>query len=438
VSIVLPSARARICQVPFLFRAADCIDENGIFALSYGKRVSGVFARATPKAIVDQRGRLVRIPSGAILPSAGAGQPAVLLEPSSTNLCLRSEEFDAWGTVGSTTVTANATAAPDGRVTADLITCSAAGPASAARTQAVAFTGDGEKGVSIYLKVGNGAPTNILLQDDTAGITRRNVRVTWTDGVPSLTGVTGSGALYPVKALANGWYRVRISAASVVAANTNTLRLYVNNVSSGVTGDSVYAWGAQVENAAMPSSYIKTEGTTVTRSADALHFDVPALNPPRATSIYARFIEAGTRYSSVSSPRIVNISNSASADPRLILYGGSAGQIQAFHDNDVDASAVSVNTPAAARELGDVVEALATVSAAGAVSALARINGTESSGATSAAPASGFAAAWSDSRVYVNVSTGGGSSAGQAGYTHIAIADAVRTMDDLRALAGVG
>jgi len=39
----------------------------------------------------------------------------------------------------------------------------------------------------------------------------------------------------------------------VVAANSNSVRVYVNNVAAAVTGNSVYVWGAQAENATQPA-----------------------------------------------------------------------------------------------------------------------------------------------------------------------------------------
>ena len=180
-----------------------------------------------------------------------------------SNLALYSQEFDnaAWNTIGSTTITANTIVAPDGTTTADLITASAAGPASAGRTQTVTFTGDGEKTFSVYLKVGDGSVSTVAVFDSTAATMRHQVRVTWTAGVPSLTSLVGAGTLFPVQSVGDGWYRIAISATGVVAANSNSVRVYVNNVAAAVTGNSVYVWGAQAENAITPGTYTRSLAT---------------------------------------------------------------------------------------------------------------------------------------------------------------------------------
>ena len=180
-----------------------------------------------------------------------------------SNLALYSQDFDnaAWNAIGSTTITANTIVAPDGTTTADLITASAAGPASAGRSQTVTFTSDGEKTFSVYLKVGDGSVSTVAVFDSTAATMRHQVRVTWTAGVPSLTSLVGAGTLFPVQSVGNGWYRIAISATGVVAANSNSVRIYVNNVAAAVTGNSVYVWGAQAENAITPGTYTRSLAT---------------------------------------------------------------------------------------------------------------------------------------------------------------------------------
>jgi len=224
-----------------------------LVAVTGNTQVALASTTATCAVIIDNIS-VREVPGNHAIQATSASRPTL---QARANLLTYSEQFDnaVWNTVGSTTITANTIVAPDGTTTADLITASAAGPASAGRTQTVTFTGDGEKMFSVYLRVGDGSVSTVAVFDSTAATMRHQVRVTWTAGVPSLTSLVGAGTLFPVQSVGDGWYRIAISATGVVAANSNSVRVYVNNVAAAVTGNSVYVWGAQAENATTASTY---------------------------------------------------------------------------------------------------------------------------------------------------------------------------------------
>jgi hypothetical protein len=424
VSIVLPSARARIAQVPFLFRAADCIDENGIYALSYGKRVGGVFARSSPKTIVDQRGRVVRIPNGAVLPSVVDGSVALLMEPARENLCRWTEALDnaAWGKQTGTTVTPNAATAPDGTLSMDLVSHDGSIPGGSVN-QMVTFTGDGEKVVSWFIREGAGDTRNRLsIYDSTATTHRHLARVTWVAGVPVLSTIAGSGTLFTPHYVHSGIWRVSISALGVVAANTNRVYYYVADASAAV--GSGYAWGAQAHNAVVPSSYTRAEAATVTRAIDSLYFPVAAA-PLAERSVYVRLIEQGTIIGK--SSNVMSNRGSAST-PNLRVEVGSSGTYRVSHNNvSTDVNGSGGATPV----FGDAVEVRGVLYADGSTQAGIGINGgAEAAGSRTAA--NPLATDVVD-RVYVGL-TG----SAPVAPTHVLIVDSVRTIEDLRALAGVG
>lgn len=353
----------------------------------------------------------------------GASAPiqTLLLEPQRTNLCIRSEEFDAW-TQSSQTVTADSTTAPDGVATADTLTASAT---SGYTARTCTFTADGEKCLAVYLKQGTATINSVGIRDTTAALWRHLITVTWTAGVPALATISGAGTLYPVEALANGWYRISFSATGVVAANTNSVRIYGDyNAGTG----TVYAWGAQAENAIVPSSYIKTEGTTVTRSADSLYF--PFTAPPQAMTVYVRSVNVGA-YTTGSATRYVAIigPENATTDPRFALYVAGSGTLGALYD---DGPTQVTSTSGSTQVLGTIVEHLGQLSSDWKVTIARAYNGGAVTVGTQSA-SSGASVAWSSERLYLTNTANLPSLA----FTHVIVAAGEQTMATMRSLAGV-
>jgi hypothetical protein len=362
------------------------------------------------------------IPTGGTLPIR-----TLLLEPQRTNLCIRSEEFDTWTDSNTCNVSADAIAAPDGATTADLLTST---QIASLRRRSITFTADGEKCVAVFLKAGTSGRTVIRLRDGTAVVDRHQVRVTWTAGVPALSTATGAGTLYPVEALANGWYRILFSATGIVAANTNLFDVFPDDLAG--TG-TVYAWGAQAENAVVPSSYIPTTTATVTRNADSLYF--PFTAPPQAMTVYVRGVEQARPSSA--SPVDLGIvyigSGTSGVDPRFLMRRSTSGAgYLVSHDNGVTPTSTGLVGAAAVR--GDLIELRTVLASSGAVTIGASINnGAEATNGPSAAQA--LQAAWAGERIYLNSEASAG--VGQFAFTHVVVTTGEQTMDTMRQLAGV-
>jgi len=309
------------------------------------------------------------------------GDSYLLVEPTRTNLVTDSEDFSAWTTGGTIGVTGSK-ADPEGGTTAyELDSNDTAADLVYLLT---AFTGNAEKCGSLYFREGTSAAFDVGIYD-TAPAWRHQVRVTWTANVPALSTIAGGGTLYPIETLANGWFRMRFSAESVVAANTN--RMYIYPDPGGGLG-TVFVYGAQAENAIVPSSYIATVSGTAARNTET--FSVPFYGQPQAMSIYAKFLERGA-LAMVNDARIWTIGKTDDTAPRIFLYE-VGGKYSVIHDND--SSTVS-STAAAAVSDGEVAEVLCTIDASGSVQLTQSIDG----GAEAAAAASGnlaLATAWSD------------------------------------------
>jgi hypothetical protein len=175
-----------------------------------------------------------------------------------TNLWTWSEDLsNADWTLTSITLTANATAAPDGQTTADLVTTSTntaiVRHAVATITPGVAHT------ASIYLKRTTTDWMRIIVGDG----------IPATDGVQFYfninTGVTGSSATigsgWTVNSIGitdagNGWYRayINFTSATDTVAGLSIVTAFANNdVTRTVT--HYYAWGAMLNSGAL-STYV--------------------------------------------------------------------------------------------------------------------------------------------------------------------------------------
>ena len=186
----------------------------------------------------------------------------VLIEGQRTNLLTYSEQFDnaAWGVWGSgLVVTVNQIASPDGTSTADKLQCNNAG---GGLHQAQSIPSDAlSRTFSIFLKAGSSPTANIGLVY--SGGTEVNAQVSINFGTGVLSVVQGTPT-YGVVPHADGWFRVWIEKANNSSNTTIYPIIFLPN------GYYAYSWGAQLEQATFPSSYIPTTSAAVTRNADEL------------------------------------------------------------------------------------------------------------------------------------------------------------------------
>jgi hypothetical protein len=205
-------------------------------------------------------------------PETGVSQGA-LVEPAATNLSLYSEQFDNtyWVRSGLTTVSSNVLIAPDDTLTADkmvegtsdtekFIRSTAQSLAAGTYTQSVFWHESSER--SIQLR-----PVHI-------GDTSATSQVTFIKATLSLGSVTGNGVSATAKNLGKGWWRISLTFTITGTRNVQVGFQCANEVPTTVyTGDGtsgIFIWGAQLETGSVPTSYIKTEASTVTRVLDSI------------------------------------------------------------------------------------------------------------------------------------------------------------------------
>lgn len=276
-------------------------------------------------------------------PVTGAPKGA-LIEPAATNLITYSEQLNnaAW-TAYESSVSANATAAPDGASTADKLV------ESTSNTEHVVFQLPTLTAVEYAFSFWAKAAERSVVIGQLRAVDFTPSAYVWFDLSAGTVG-TQTGGTGTIQAYQNGWYRCTVKAT--MAAEASFAGINVTNADNVVsyTGDGtsgVYVWGAQLETGAGASSYIQTTSATVTRAADSVSI---------ATSLIPIDAAQGTLFAefSISTipsnyPGIVSLSGSGSDQVALYFNGPSskAGALVYNSSSQADipsASTVSVDT----------------------------------------------------------------------------------------------
>ena len=199
--------------------------------------------------------------------------PSLLLEPQRTNLALYSENFEGtnWS-AGNTVITQNDSIAPSGEQTA--VKLQRTSTSASYRTHfiyksasAITYT------TSLFVK--QGEDNYFAMRSQGSYPSRVDIRFRFDTGLIYYAQATSGFTLidYNVENYLNGWYRIYFTYTS----DTNTTlsltfspRKTDGNIdSSDISSTSfAYVWGVQTEVGNYLTSYIKTDGTTVTRSED--------------------------------------------------------------------------------------------------------------------------------------------------------------------------
>jgi len=195
------------------------------------------FSRASNATVINKDG---------LIETVGSGQPridykddsegALLLEPQRTNLATYSEDFSDsyWTKSGSSSVTPNTTISPDGTLNADTIS-NATGTSTSDTVYRTINPDDVDHTFSAYVKSSGATTMSLILRN-------------------GISGVILSQAI----SLTSEWQRV-----------TLTHNIQNGQIIFGNSDGDFHLWGAQLEQGSYATSYIPTQGSTVTRLADS-------------------------------------------------------------------------------------------------------------------------------------------------------------------------
>jgi hypothetical protein len=204
----------------------------------------------------------------------------LLIEPQRTNVLSYSEQFnDAYWTKTNSSVSADATTAPDGTLTADKIIENTANGNHDVRRASISAAGNTTYTQSIYVKASERTRGALLMLGGAGNCT---VNFNLTAGTVSATVAGGwVSVLSSITDCGNGWYRIQNTATSNAGTTTILAGFFLADASGSTTyvGDGtsgIFYWGAQLEAGATASSYIPTTAGSAIRSADSAAFVIPA------------------------------------------------------------------------------------------------------------------------------------------------------------------
>lgn len=361
--------------------------------------------------------------------------PTLLLEPSRTNICIRSEEFDTadWEKFASATVTANLAIAPDGTLTADKVEdANTTGAAYIRRLNSNPIGINDYVVASVHFKKVS-SPSKfprLWLETHGSGVANATAAI-WLNEETGETSVSG-GTVVAHGAIDMGeyWRFWLVVQNNGQTGNTNAnFEIYpaygstFGTASTAATGSSLI-WGAQVEVGQFPSAYIPTTTAAVTRSQDLLYYDeAPA---PQAMTVYAEFILGSA---TTDTQGIISVGSTTNTDPKLIVYQGG-GNWTLLHSNDAGGWVYA--QAAFGESVGQRVELLGELFSDGSVQIHKRVNGGSVTSSTRTATLA-FPANWNSNQTML-----GALSSSTPGMTPFRKARIVKgtghTMDDLSAI----
>jgi hypothetical protein len=271
----------------------------------------------------------------------------LLLEEQRTNLTTNSEDVTQsnW-TKSQVVVDSNATIAPSGQLTADKVSPNTVngrhyiqiGPATSSTRN------------SFYIKYAGWEWIDFRSENtSTSGNAYFN---TLTGQVVNLD----NSSIETVTTLPNGWFRVThrslttvISSCRIVFASglggigAEFIVPQLNNI-IGNNYSGIYIWGAQIETAAFPTSYIPTVASQVTRSADAA-----SMTGANFTSWYRA--DEGTLYADINPRALATTSgisiNDNTTSNRIRLATTSVSDQGTVTTSGTDQAVINGGTPAA-------------------------------------------------------------------------------------------
>lgn len=288
---------------------------------------TGTFTRSTTATYTNSSGVLstaaIDSPRFNYNPANLIAGPSLLIEPASTNLLVRSEEFNnaAHSTPLNLTLATNATTSPDGVVGAESVLETVTNGLHAQDLAVISFTSGTTYSFSMYFKSVGGR--NVAMYLPATLFTGRFAVFDLTAGTVIST---ASGVTATITTALNGWWRCTITEICVSTASSRPSYFSYNSGISfaGDVSKGLYIFGGQVEVGSV-SSYIPTVASAVLRAADvntAVMLNNIPENDYAAYNAATRYVK-GDRVLDVATHKVYEAANGARGVVQLMI--GSPG-----------------------------------------------------------------------------------------------------------------
>jgi len=304
---------------------------------------SGEATRINSQGLIETVGNGVSRLNYPMIDGKVVGCPHHILEPQRTNLVTYSEDFsNAYWSKSRASVVLNSTISPDGSLNASkLVEDTTSGGHILYKNNIT--TGAGINTLSVKVKA-NGRNW-VLLYDSEQG---EAVYFDIKNGVAGT--IVGTPDAYSIKKLPNGWYDISLTTTATLRVDFQiyTAESDGNNAYLGDGVSGIYVWGAQLEQGSYPTSYIPTNGTTVTRSAETATGSGDAATFNDSEGVLMAEISALSDEGGI---RAISLNNGSAQNRISIRYNSTSNQIQYQYtvggsvQANILANVVDVKTP---------------------------------------------------------------------------------------------
>lgn len=256
----------------------------------------------------------------------------LLVEESRTNYISYSDFSSNWSTNLSGTITANQAEGLDKTQSMALLETSGISSgifANSVNRHTASASGETYTLSVIVKHVAGGTQLRFRLEGTAFTGAIQGMAVDFSDG-SFVSNSNVAPDAYEIKSLGNGFYKVSITVTTV--ASGNIIPVFYGNIAEDA---DFYIGMAQLEAGSFPTSYIKTTGSTATRSADVA--SIPTANFGYNQSEGTLLVDFDMKYDESGSafPRVVEIASESSIGDRI--------KIQLSENTEVLAAQAYVN-----------------------------------------------------------------------------------------------